>query len=326
MVGIFKANNPLNPFILFIYGILLKLGWFLHPGLVTAQQTDGFLFKEIINRLQPAAERFPIIYPAITYVLLFLQAIAFTKLISDQKLFQRSNYLPAMSYLLITSLFAEWNVLSAPLVINTLLIWVWARMSSLYNNNNAKSTLYNIGIAIGVSTFFYFPALAFALLVVFALIVTRPFKISEWLVAILGIITPYYFFIAWLFLTDKLYSYKMPALRVSAPVFQSKAVEWIAMGALLLAFLIGIYYIQVNLRKQLVQVRKSWNLILFYLIVAVFIPFINATKIFEYCILTALPLSAFIAAAFFYPLKKWLPIVLHWLFVALVIIISYNLA
>lgn len=326
MVGIFKANNPLNTFILIIYGILLKLAWFLHPGVVTAQQADGFLFKEIIQRLQPVAERLPVIYPAITYALLFLQAIAFNKLISDQKLFPRSNYLPAMSYLLITSLFAEWNILSSALIINTLLIWVWAHMSSLYNNNNAKSTLYNIGIAIGISTFFYFPALAFALLVVFVLIVTRPFKISEWLVAILGIITPYYFFIAWLFLSDKLYSYKIPALRVSAPVFQSNLFEWIAIGALVLTFLIGAYYIQVNLRKQLVQVRKSWNLILFYLIVAVFIPFINATKIFEYWILTALPLSAFVAAAFLYPLKKWISVVLHGLLVVLVIIISYNLA
>ena len=38
---------------------------------------------------------------------------------------QKNNYLPAMSYLLITSLFIDWNILSAPLVINTLLIWVW---------------------------------------------------------------------------------------------------------------------------------------------------------------------------------------------------------
>lgn len=325
MVGIFKANNPLNTFILFVYGVLLKLGWFLHPGIIKAQNADGFLFKELIAKLDPIAIRFPIIYPVITYALLFTQAIAFNKLISDQKLMQRSNYLPAMSYLLITSLFAEWNVLSATLIINTLLIWVWARMISLYNNNNAKSTLYNIGIAIGIATFFYFPSLAFAVLIVFALIVTRPFKMAEWLVAFLGIITPYYFYVGYLYLTDKLQGYNIPALKFSSPAFQNRTFELISIIALLLAFLIGIYFVQVNKRKQLVQVRKSWNLILFYLVVAVFIPFINATKTFEYWILAALPLSAFIAAAFFYPSKKWLPLTLHWLIVMLVIVISYNL-
>jgi hypothetical protein len=39
---------------------------------------------------------------------------------------QKPNYLPAMSYLLITSFFSEWNVLSAPMVVNTFLIWVLA--------------------------------------------------------------------------------------------------------------------------------------------------------------------------------------------------------
>ena len=154
----------------------------------------------------------PVIYPIITYVLLFTQALTFNNLINDQRLMQRPNYLPAMSYLLITSMFSEWNVLSAPLVINTLLIWVWARMSNLYSSHNPKSTLFNIGMVIGLSTFFYFPSLAFSLLIVFALIVTRPFSLAEWIIAIMGIITPYYFLFAYLFLFNKLNGYKIPAV------------------------------------------------------------------------------------------------------------------
>ena len=324
MVGIFKANNPLNPFILFVYGILLKLGWFLHPATVHAQKSDGFLFKEIVVKLDTVAQHFSLIYPAITYVLLFTQAMAFNKLISDQKLLQRSNYLPAMSYLLITSLFAEWNVLSAPLFINTLLIWVWASMSSLFNTNSPKSTLYNIGLAIGIATFFYFPSLTFTLLIMFALVVTRPFKIAEWATAIMGIITPYYFFIGYLFLSGNLKNYKVPEFKIGSPVLHNKSFELMAIGAVALAFLIGFYFVRVNLRKQLVQVRKNWNLILFYLIITLFIPFINTTQTFEYWLMAALPISAFVAPAFFYPTKKWLPLSLHWLMVIFVIIISFN--
>ena len=113
----------------------------------------------------------------------------------------------------------EWNVLSAPLLINTLLIWVWAKMSSLYNNKHAKSALFNIGMAIGVCSFFYFPALAFGIMVIFAILITRPPKVAEWLTGLIGVFTPWYFLFVWLFLTDKLYSFSLSGFQISRPVF-----------------------------------------------------------------------------------------------------------
>jgi hypothetical protein len=325
MVGIFKANNPLNTFFLFIYGLMLKLAWFLHPAIPTAQKTDGFLFKELIDKLSVTGSHFPMIYPIISYFLIFTQALTFNRLINDQKMMQRPNYLPAMSYLLVTSMFNEWNVLTAPLVINTILIWVWARMSTLYSNNNPKTTLFNIGMMIGISTFFYFPSLAFVLLIISALIVSRPFILAEWFVSILGIITPYYFLFAWLFLTNRLYGYKLPQFEISYPKFHQNYWELAGICIIIIAFLTGGYFVQANFRKQLVQVRKRWSLLLLYLAVAIFVPFINATHTFEYWILTGIPLSAYIACAFLYPVKRWLPVALHWLMVLVVIVVSYGL-
>ena len=325
MVGIFKANNPFNTFLLFIYGLLLKLTWFIHPHIPVVQKTDGFLFREILDKLSKTGAQYPLVYPSITYLLLFTQAFTFNKLINSEKMMQRANYLPAMSYLLITSMFNEWNVLTAPLVINTLLIWVWARMSTLYSNPNPKSTLFNIGMMIGVSTFFYFPSLAFVLLIIFALIVSRPFIIAEWIISFLGIICPYYFLFSYLFLMGELGGYKVPQFEVSYPKFHQNYWELAGICLVILAFLIGIFFVQANFRKQLVQVRKRWSLIMLYLVVAIFVPFINATHTFEYWILTAIPLSAYIGCAFLYPVKKWLPVTLHWLMVVVVFVISYGL-
>lgn len=324
MVGIFKTNNPFNTLLLFIYGLLLKLPWFIHPVVPAVQKTDGFLFKELLEKLEHAGSQFPLVYPAITYFLLFTQAVTFNKLINDQKMMQRPNYLPAMSYLLITSMFSELNILTAPLVINTLLIWVWAKMSTLYTSQNPKSILFNIGMMIGLSTFFYFPSLAFVLLIVFALIVSRPFILAEWIISLLGILTPYYFLFSYLFLTDKLYGYKVPQFEVSYPKFHQNYWELAGICLVAIGFLLGGYFIQANFRKQLVQVRKRWSLVLLYLAVALFVPFINATHTFEYWILTAIPLSAFVGCAFLYPVKRWLPAVLHLLMLLVVIVISYG--
>ena len=236
---------------------------------------------------------------------------------------QRPHYLTGMSYLLITSLFSEWNVLSSPLIINSLLIWVWSKMSGLHSNQNPKTALFNIGIAIGLGTFFYFPSIAFTALIIFGLAITRPFKLAEWLVALLGIITPYYFLLAIVFLTDKWKGYKFPGFAVTTPVFDQSRWAYAAIIIVLVSSVAGIFYIQQNFRRQLIQARKAWNLTFLYLLVALFVPFVNATHSFEYWILCAVPLSALVAATFLYPVKRWVPAVLHWLMVAFVIVINY---
>lgn len=323
MTGIFKANNSYNNFLLLLYGLLLKLPMFLHPEVPHPQQLDGFLYREILRWLHPLATSYPWIFPFITFILLFSQAVYFNKLVNDQRIMQRPHYLTGMSYLLITSLFVDWNILSSPLIINSLLIWVWVKMSGLYNNPKPKTALFNIGIAIGIATFFYFPSIAFAALIIFGLAITRPFKLAEWLIALLGIITPYYFLLAIVFLADKWQGYKFPGFAVTYPVFSQSQWAYAAIIIVLVSSMVGIFFIQQNFRRQLIHARKAWNLTFLYLMVAIFVPFVNATHSFEYWILCAVPLSAFIAAAFYYPAKKWVPIVLHWLMIAFVIVISY---
>lgn len=323
MTGTFKANNPVNTFLLLLYGVLLKLPMFLYPVKPQPQQTDGFLFKQLLVQLNPIGDKLPALYPVIAFLLLYIQAITFNQLANGQKLMQKPNYLTAMSYLLITSLFNEWNMLSAPLIVSSILVWVWAKMSSLNQAKSPMSTLFNIGIGIGISTFFYFPSIAFVALVIFGLIVIRPFELSEWIISLLGIVTPYYFLLSYVFITDKWKGYKWPGIAISLPNFYNNYWALAAIIIVLFVAAIGLFFIRLNFLRQLVQTRKSWNLVFLYFLVALFIPFINATHSFEYWILCAIPLSAFVGAAFLYPRVKWFPRLLHWLMVAFVIAFSY---
>lgn len=323
MTGTFKANNPYNTFLLLVYGVVLKLPMFIYPTVPKAQLTDGFLFRWLLTELAPVGSKLPLIYPLISFLLLYTQAVTFNQLVNGQKMMQKPNYLTGMSYLLITSLFKEWNVLSAPLIINTLLVWVWAKMSGLNNNQKPVSTLFNIGITIGVATFFYFPSVAFAALIIVGLLILRPFQLAEWLIALLGIATPYYFLLAYVFLTDKWQGYKFPGVAFSVPKFFHTGWMMVAIAMILFASIVGLFFIQQNLQRQVVQVRKSWYLIFIYLGVAISVPFINATSNFGYWILCAVPLSLFAGSAFLYPDSKWFPRILHLLMAAYVIAFGY---
>ena len=323
MTGTFKANNPYNTFLLLVYGLLLKLPMFLHPVIPVVQKSDGFLFRGLLTQLSHVGSIAPVIYSLISFAILYLQAIMLNKLVSDQRLMQKPNYLTGMAFLLITSLFKEWNGLSAPLIVSMLLVWVWGNMNELYNSKNAKATLFNIGMGIAVATFIYFPSVAFVLLFVVGLLVTRPFKLSEWLIALLGILTPYYFLFTYLFLMDKLFGYRFPVFNSGLPKLTEPKLVMVAICVLLVSACIGLFFIQQNFRRQLIQARKSWNLVFLYFLVALSMPFFNNMAGLQYWILCAVPLSAFLASTFLYPTKNWFPVLLHWVLVAFVLAFGY---
>lgn len=322
MVGVFKANNPINNFLLFLYGFFLKIAILSIQPLPSAKAGDGPLYKTVFAKLQSVASGSSLIYILITHGLLYFQAVSLNRIINNQRMMPRTNYLPGMSYLLITSLFVEWNLLSAPLIINSILIWTLSKMMSLYNDPSPKATLFNIGMLIGIAAFLYFPVLAFAFIVMIALIFLRPFRLPEWIMTLLGILMPFYFLFAWSYLSDDSTLYKFPFLKFSLPHFTVNYLKYGAIALILLAFIYGATLLRLNMMKQIVQVRKNWSLLLFYLPVAFIIPFINSNNNFDYWILTAVPLAAFVACAFFYTTKKWIGLLLHWLMVGVVITVS----
>src|SRR5258708_1944023 len=166
--------------------------------------------------------------------------------------------------------------------------------------------------------------MAFLLLVLSALITMRPFRIREWLVGLLGFTCPYYFLFLVLYLSGN-WSWKemLPHIVFTLPAMPSSI--WITLGIFLLAFpfMIGGYFVQNNLNKVLIQIRKSWSLLLLFLMVAVIIILINRANSYENWIVTAVPFAAFHAAAYYYPARKAGPLVLHWVIVAYIIWVNY---
>lgn len=326
LVNIYRDNNAANAFMLLIYGLLLKLPYLLHPHVPVAGPSDGFLFIELLKYLHQTGTNFPVIYSVIAFLLLLTQAFTLNRLMNEQRLMPAPNYLVAMAYLLVTSLIPEWNYLSSVLIVNTVMVWAWPRMVSLYNNHSAKTLLYNISLGFGICSFFYTSSLFLLVLLIVAILVFRPFNITEWIVALMGVLTPYYFLFAYLFMTDQLHlSTLFPAFSFSLPKIDYDYWFWLRIALLVFPMVIGMYYIQSNTGRMLIQVRKSWALMSFYLLIAVFIPFINPVPSYVYWILCTVPLAAFHAATYYYPRKPAFPNYLHWIIVAF-IVVAYLLA
>jgi hypothetical protein len=323
VTGIFKTNNPSGNAILFLYAIVLKFPMFMNLKAPQLQALDGIFYKNILQGLGSIASFIPFIYSLLTFMLLFIQAIGINKIVNDQRFHKQTNYLTGMSFLLITSLFSDWFLFSAPLIVNTILIWIFSRLCVLYNNPASKSIIFNIGLATGLAAFIYFPSITFLLLVMSGIAISRPFRLQEWLTGLVGIFTPLYFFASWLFLTGKISTFRVPGFHLSYPHFMGNRWAYGALFVIVLATALGLYFVNTNMRRQVVQTRKSWQLLFLYLIIATLVPFINATINFSYWIIVAVPLSPIIAAVFFYPQKKILPLALHWLMFGIYIAIVF---
>jgi hypothetical protein len=323
VISTFKKNIPTGNFYLLIYALFLKLPLFLGYNKVQLLQSDGILYKKILIALNTIASNTSPLFGVISFILLYSQAIFLNKIVNEQKLLKQNSYLTGMTYLLITSLFTDWFSLSAPLFANSAILWAYAKACTIHNNTNPKRILFNIGLLLGISSFIYFPSISFVLFIIFAIAISRTFKIKEWLLVILGIVTPLYLFSSYLYLTNQISSYHFPGFSLSIPIANQNTLTNISLGLIVIATLIGLYYINKNFNRQVVQTRKSWQIIFLYALVAVIVPFINSNVNFSFWILLAVPLAPIISAAFFYPNKKWPVAILHYAMIAIYIALNF---
>ncbi|MEJ7735901.1 MAG: DUF6427 family protein [Chitinophagaceae bacterium] len=324
MIGIFKQKNQGNALLLLLYGLFLKFPVFLHPLKPSPDQRDSYLYRLLTGFLDPLIGGTPVIYSLLAFLLLFTQATLLNRISNSLKLFPKQHYLVGMSFLLLSSLMKEWSAFSAPLLVNSLLVWIWYRLISLYNNNNPKASIFDVAVLIGLLPLIYSPAIAFVFLLLLALIVTRPLRVTEWIVALLGLITPYYFLFVILFLGDQWkWSKITPSVVFNMPGHPSM---WLTASIVILAlpFFPGGYYVQSNLNKMMINIRKAWSLMLLFLIVSLFVLVLNSGKDHLNWMLVLIPLSTFHSAMYFYLPSRWLALLFHWVSFIFSIVVNYS--
>lgn len=269
----------------------------------------------------------PIVIILIYHGLVIIQALRLNYLFTDQRMYTKSNFLVAMVYVLLTGLFKEWSDLSPALIDNILVIWLFAKIVRLYNSPNPKTLIFNIGLVIGLSVLLYHPSALLILVAFFALLIVRPFEITEWLVLIMGAISPYYFLASYLYLTDQFRSIKIyiPNWALNLPDITPSIPFFITVGLILVTLVAGLIYWQKESRRILIQIRKNWIVLIVMLLIMLPIPFINKNARLDSLLLWIVPASPFIAKAFLSPKKNRIPNLMFWSIVAIAIVINWDI-
>ncbi len=159
------------------------------------------------------------------------------------------------------------------------------------------------------------------MVVLFALAVVRPFRVAEWILLLMGVLLPYYFLTAYLFLNNQLATIIQytPIVQFHFPVLHPNQWLWINLGFLFLALIIGIIYWQKFINRMVIQIRKNWSIMIVLLLILVIAPFVFAGAGMDTAILCLIPFSAFVANAFGYPKRLFVPNLIFWLAILLVV-------
>jgi hypothetical protein len=232
-----------------------------------------------------------------------------------------------MTYVLLTGLLMRSDMITETLVSNSLTLWIFIKLSRLYNNPEPKTLLFNIGIIAGISILLFHPTAILIVVVLFALAVVRPFRIAEWLVLLMGILLPYYFVLVFLYLNNQfsLVGAYLPNVSFGSPLQGLEKTYLINLGFILFATLVGLYQLQQHVGRLVIQIRKNWGVIMVLLFMLIVSPFIFSSLGAQVLLMGLIPLSATISNGYSNPKSLLMPNFLFWTALGLIIINNWHL-
>ncbi|HVX51100.1 MAG TPA: hypothetical protein VHB48_13125 [Chitinophagaceae bacterium] len=320
VVSIFKEKSTPAVFGLILLALALHASFLNKPPLVITNINEGLLYYA----LAPLSHAPAVVLSIIYYLIVLVQALRINYMLNDVRMYQKSSFTASLGYIMLTALLPAWGSITAALVVNSLIIWLLFRVVKLYNSQQPKTLVYNIGLIAGCMVLLYYPALFFIPVLFFALGITRPFRLNEWFVLLMGIITPAYFFAGYLFLSSDVAVYHAFAGNfVPQKTFPAKIVPTaVAFGAAGILIITGIIVWQAQNKRMQIQVRKMWSILFIMLILMVPAIFFMKNAWPFALLLACVPGAAFAGNAFLYP-GRLASALLFWVIIAAIIYVTW---
>jgi hypothetical protein len=322
VIGYFKDRNSFQVPALLFLALILKITYVNNPHHDAFNNAGGILPNWLATAVFPKIHQGFVAGFAVTVI--FLSALYANYLLTSRRMFSRSNLLVGASMIMFTSLFPSSNQFSATTLLLPFLILFFQQITRLYNATKVRPIILNIGMLMGAGYLLYHPFIWMLPCCFIGLAGMRAFRITEWLLLILGIVTPAYFLLSYEFLTDQWHPLlHVPNWKLYTQLPKPSILWWIAAGTAAVWLLAGLAGWQQQTRRMLIQGRKNWYQLIYiglFLVPMALFPSGNAS---ETMTLLAFPAASLAANAFASQQKSLGPVVLFWLIIAAIIVTGW---
>lgn len=315
-------------FILLVYAALFRLVLFIEPVVFHVPASSNYLSQLIYDVLNFFIGDRVWIYHIVAWVLVFLQALYFNHLINYYRILQKPSYLPAMSYILVSSLLVEFTLLTPALLANTFILFSLSKILACYKKDTVLALIFDSGLMVSIASLFFFPYIVFFLFVIASLLILRPFNLREYLMAALGLLVPYYFIGVYFFWYGKLPEFwqTIQISHLSFPVEEMKHSSMrliIISVAPLIVILWSFFFMQSSILKMVVQVRIYITVFIFLFVSGALSMLIQFNGEFYHFVWMALPMGLPFAIFFSEVRRRFVSGLLHLFLVLAILYFQY---
>jgi hypothetical protein len=321
MLGLFKKFNLLVLLIILLSGFIL---WF-----------NNLIFntREILplnEKLMPLSFGMIKIFhnnivfaQIVAFFLIVFQGIYIIVLNKKFIFLDSQTYLPVLIFFFIASIFKNIVFFHPVIVSNLFLLFAFNKVFDTYKKDLTYSDFFEASFLISVGSMFYFYFIFFIISVWIGLMILRTFNFREWIVTILGLLSPYIIVFAYLFLIDKHIIYIKAISEVfSLPIgqFRLSISFYIVYSFVVLLIIISLIRLFSGYNIKKIKTRK------FFLVLSWCLPIVIVLSIFKPYIFEELffflsfPISLLIADFFIKIKYKWVSEILFLLFFILIFI------
>ncbi|WP_140937780.1 DUF6427 family protein [Sphingobacterium lumbrici] len=302
-----RKFTPFNIALVSIIGTFLCLGVFLH----LPENLTPILFEPAINNLsgiQIGGNLNPSMNVLITLILTILQAFFLNKLINHYNFLGKPNFLTALMYMTLVSLFLPFLVLSPTLICNFITIWMLTKLFNIYKQADVKGLMFDLGMIVGIGSLIYFPFIVLFFLLWISLIIFRPFIWREWVTPLLGLAAVYtllgviYY---WVDRFDDFLAIFSPFTNEFSATLHVDIYDYLVMIPIVITLIFFLFILKDQYFKSIVHIRKSFQLLFFMLTLIGASFYLNDHITINHFLLCAPPLSIYLAYYFNYAKTKW---------------------
>jgi hypothetical protein len=316
VLSFFKSNNPgVVAFYLFYLAAFRLVFFFTSPDLSFIQIYHEPLSSFLIEGFAADIFLTPWVSTSVAALLVFVQSLFVNRIINEQRMTAKKNFLAGLLFIMLTSFFTQGLVLSPALIALTFIIIACETAFRLIKKEKMYGDIFDIGFLVSLASFFYFPAIALLFFSLACLINLRSFNYREYVVLLLGLATPFFLLFTYYYWNDDL-----PQMLISVTNhyergwflnFNPHNIEWMQIGVILALSVVLLGLVPGVVYASLIQVRKFVAILMFLLLLISASFFLQQQVSLSHLVWLAFPLSIFLTMVIMQWKRKMIGEVMH---------------
>lgn len=249
--------------------------------------------KFVFNEMQHAS----IPYLIVCSVLILVGAFLLAVISINNELIAKGNLIPSLLYILFSFSAITHSQLQPILIANLFIMFSLQFLFSAYRNENSLLELFYAGFLIALGSCFYINYIFIFPIGIIALFILKSFNWREWIVFLIGVFTPFYFYAGIAYVSNKNYWQSINLILSSASQFQKPIFSeffLIFILSLVLLFTLSLFHYLNKGFGSKIKTQKAKYIIIWLSIFCGIISFINSSSSNMFLFPCAIPFSIII--------------------------------